>query len=37
MIPGFAASLLFVFVVSLLTSKPEQQVLDEFEQYKQTL
>ncbi|MDO7907974.1 sodium/proline symporter PutP [Paenibacillus sp. JX-17] len=37
MIPAFCASLLAIVVVSLLTSAPQQQVLDEFDQARQEL
>ena len=34
LVVGFAISLLFIVVVSLITKKPDQTVLDQFEQYK---
>nr|WP_269843880.1 sodium/proline symporter PutP [Domibacillus epiphyticus] len=37
MIPGFAASLLAIIVVSLLTKAPSKQAADQFEQFQQTL
>jgi sodium/proline symporter len=37
MIPGFAASLIAVIVVSLLTTQPSKEVEAKFEEYKRTL
>lgn len=34
MIPGFAASLLSVYAASILTSKPNQKVAEQFENIK---
>ena len=36
MIPGFAANLLAIYVVSLLTPKPGRETEEKFEQYKQS-
>lgn len=37
MIPGFAASLLSVFFVSILTQAPSQAVTDQFNDYQDTM
>ncbi|ANB58239.1 sodium/proline symporter [Anoxybacillus sp. B7M1] len=37
MVPGFAASLLAIIVVSLLTKQPSDKVLDQFDQFKKAL
>jgi sodium/proline symporter len=37
MIPGFAASLLAIIIVSLLTKQPSNKVLDQFDQFKKSL
>ncbi len=36
-IPGFAASLLTVFIVSVLTQAPSQAVEDQFKDYQDTM
>lgn len=36
MIPGFIANLLAIYVVSLLTPKPDSETQEKFEQYKQS-
>ncbi|WP_017754196.1 sodium/proline symporter PutP [Calidifontibacillus oryziterrae] len=37
MIPGFAASLLAVYVVSILTSKPSSEIEKQFEEFEKTV
>ncbi|ALF09136.1 sodium/proline symporter PutP [Parageobacillus thermoglucosidasius] len=37
MIPGFAASLLAIVVVSLLTKAPEEKIIEQFDKFKQAL
>lgn len=36
-IPGFAASLLSVYIVSVLTQAPSQDVTDQFKDYQDTM
>lgn len=37
MVPGFAASLIAIIIVSLITAKPSREVETEFEQFEKTL
>ena len=37
MIPGFAVSTLAIFIVSLLTAPPEQEITDQYEQFTESL